>query len=251
LSGTRLFLLLFLLLLALPVRGGGLEGGFEQANKLYEEGKFSEAAAAYEGLIQAGHQSPTLYFNLGNAWYKAEQLGRAIAAYRRAEALEPRDPNVRFNLQFTRKKVTGSDTLPGETWRQWLETLTLNEWTGLAMGAFWATFLLLALREARPAWRKGLRLYAALAGAATLALGSCLGVTAQARGQHDSGVIVGPQAVVRYGPLEESQVYYQLRDGSEVAVLDVKKVDNQQAWAQVRDAARRIGWVRREQVIVM
>src|SRR5262245_10878323 len=73
---------------------------FEQANRLYEQGKFAEAAAAYEQLIHSGHRSAALFYNLGNAWFKAGQQGRAIAAYRQAEKWNPRDPNLNFNLQF-------------------------------------------------------------------------------------------------------------------------------------------------------
>jgi tetratricopeptide (TPR) repeat protein len=235
----------------LPAASPLLDTAFDQANKLYEQGKFTEAAAAYEDMIQRDHASATLYFNLGNARYKAAQLGRAIAAYRQAEALEPREPNVRFNLQFVRKKVTGSDTLPPETWDQWLDALALNEWTALAVAAWWLTCLLLALGEARPAWRKPLRFWTGAAGAATLLLGGCLAAAAQERARHDAGVVVAPQAVVRYGPLEESQVYYQLRDGSEVTVLDEKKLDNRQTWVQVRDPARRIGWLKRQEIVVL
>src|SRR5205807_2224324 len=145
-----------------------------QANKLYEQGKYGEAAAAYEKLARADPTSPALYFNLGNAWFKAGQSGRAIAAYRQAERLAPRDPNLRFNLNFVRKKVSGSDSAPPENWQHWLMTLTLNEWTALAMSAFWLWFLLLALRELRPGLRKNLSGYTATAGLATLVLVGCL-----------------------------------------------------------------------------
>ena len=51
-------------------------------------------------LIQAGSISTPIYFNLGNAWFKAGEAGRAILAFRQAEKLSPRDPDVRANLQF-------------------------------------------------------------------------------------------------------------------------------------------------------
>src|ERR1041385_7273277 len=76
-------LILFLVFLATsaPVaRAQTPVSGFEAANKLYYEANFTNAAAAYEKLIQSGQGSPALYFNLGNAWFKSGQLGRAIAA---------------------------------------------------------------------------------------------------------------------------------------------------------------------------
>jgi Flp pilus assembly protein TadD len=74
-----------------------------------------EAAAAYEQILTNGAVSPALYFNLGNAHFKAGQLGRAIAAYRQAERLTPRDPDVRANLQFARNRVQGPTLGHGRT----------------------------------------------------------------------------------------------------------------------------------------
>src|SRR6266705_928187 len=115
-----------------PLAPENLAAFFDQANKLYEQGRYADAATAYQKLLQADPASAALYFNLGNAWFKAGQSGRAIASYRQAEKLAPRDPNLRFNLNFVRKKVSGSDSAPPENWRHWLATLTLNEWTVLA-----------------------------------------------------------------------------------------------------------------------
>src|SRR6266446_10846926 len=112
-------------LTAAPLYAENLLPAFDQANRLYEQGKFAEAATAYENLVPSAPASAAVYFNLGNAWYKAGQSGRAIAAYRQAEKLAPRDPNLRFNLNFVRKKVSGSDSIPAEGWRYWLSTLTL------------------------------------------------------------------------------------------------------------------------------
>jgi tetratricopeptide (TPR) repeat protein len=227
---------------------------FEQANKLYEQGRFSEAAATYEQLIHSGHPFPVVFYNLGNAFFKAGQYGRAIAAYRHAEKLMPRDPNLRFNLQFVRKKVSAGDAVPGTVWQRSLSHLTLNEWTALAAGAYWLWFLLLALREFRPALKRPLRGYTSTAGAAALLLAGCLVAAIYEQSRVTEAVVVAPGAVVRYGPLEESQVRFQLRDGSEIVVLDEKDLlvgDKKQSWLQVQDSVRGIGWLKRDQVVLL
>jgi len=56
---------------------------FEAANRLYEQGRFAEAARGYEAILKGGSFSPAVYFNLGNARFKAGELGRAVVAYRR------------------------------------------------------------------------------------------------------------------------------------------------------------------------
>src|SRR5690349_23195667 len=163
----RLIILLILVSI-ISVRSADVAAAFDTANRMYEQGKFQEAAANYEGLVRAGAKSPAVFFNLGNAWYKAGQLGRAIAAYRQAQRLAPRDPNVRFNLQFVRKQVTGSEQDPGPLWQQSLANLTVNEWALAAIAAYWTLFLLLAACEIRPSFRPVLRIWTVTAAAAFL-----------------------------------------------------------------------------------
>ena len=232
------------------VRGADVASAFDAANKQYEQGKFQDAAAKYEELLRAGAASPAVYFNLGNAWFKAGQLGRSIAAYREAQRMAPRDPNVRFNLQFVRKQVTGSEQAPGPVWKQWLTNLTLNEWTISAVVSFWVLFVLLALGEVRASLRSALRIWTLTAAAASVAFASLLVAAVYNERTEDAAVVVVPNTVVRYGPLEEAKVYYQLRDGSELEVLDEKTAENQ-SWLMVQDAARRTGWLKRNEVVVL
>lgn len=235
-------LLLGCVLPALPARAAEISD-FDAANKLYEQGKFSEAAFAYQKMADAGQRAPAIYFNLGTAAYKAGQMGRAIAAYREAGRFAPRDADLRANLQFVRKKVNGDAQSPLAPWRIWIELLTLNEWTALTTAALWTFFLLLALREFRPALKKSLRGGVFAAGGAALLLAAGLGAAASANFSDRPAVVVAREAVVRFGPLEESQMARQLPDGSEVLVLDEKEI-----WLEIRDAAGRSGWVRRDQV---
>ena len=232
---------------------GSAAPDFDTANKLYEQGRYPDAAAAYEAL---GKSSPgeALFFNLGNAWFKAGQIGRAIAAWRQAERLNPRDPSIRFNLQFARKKVAGAEAPSGSAWQRGLATLTLNEWTMLAAVTLWLWFCLLALREIRPAFRPALRGYAATAGLATVALAACVAAAAQLQFGAISAVVVVPEAIARSGPLDEAKVLYQFRDGTELTVVDQKELaagDQKQTWLQVSGPSQRVGWVKRDQVTVL
>jgi len=149
-SCNGLFVLLVMLALAgQAFASGDSPGAFDTANKLYEQGKFPEAASAYEKIIGSGPVSPALYFNLGNALYKSDQIGRALAAYRQAERIAPRDPELRANLQFVRELVQ-NPTLQPTRWQHWLGSLTLNEWTVLTAVALWLWLALLTLPQWQP-----------------------------------------------------------------------------------------------------
>jgi tetratricopeptide (TPR) repeat protein len=227
---------------------------FDQANRFYEQGRYTNAIGAYKALIQSGHSNSAVYFNLGNAWYKSNQRGRAIAAYRLAERMTPRDPGVRFNLSFVRRQVYGRDPAPDLFWRNWLLRLTVNEWTLVAAGSAWVWFTLLALREWRPALRRALRGYTATAGGLVILMLAGLAVVAYMRLVAREAVVIVPQGIARYGPLAESQIHYQLPDGSEVTVLDQRQVataNEPENWVQIRDEAQRTGWIKSDQLMAV
>lgn len=251
LARQSVWVLSFLVLCIAPLPGAEVGVSFDAANKLYEQGRFAEAAAAYAKQIEAAPSSPTLRYNLGNAWFKAGQTGRAIAAFREAERLAPRDPNIRFNLQFARKKVTGSEAEAGSLVSRALAALTVNEWTMLAAMAFWIWMLLLAAREWRPLWRGAVSGYTATAGVVTVVLAGCV-AGAAAQLNRAEAVVCVPEVIVRSGPLEEAKVLHQWRDGVEVEILDRKELsigDARQSWVQVRDATGRAGWLKSDQVV--
>ena len=127
---------------------------FSAANRLYAEGKFAGAAAAYEKILQAGAQSPALLFNAANAEFKAGHLGKAIAAYRRAEQLSPRDAELRANLAFVRNQVQGA-TVRENRWQNWLGALTLNEGAVLTAVLFWLTRRCSSRGRSGPRWFRG------------------------------------------------------------------------------------------------
>lgn len=234
------------LLFAIGAHAQNLATMFDQANRLYEQGKFTEAAAAYDNLIQAGVVSPALYFNAGNAYFKAGQTGHAILDYRKAEQLAPRDVDIRANLDFARKQVANSvPALPGSRWTRWMNNISLNEWTVAASVSLAAFFIVLAIQQIRPTLRKSLKPPAIGLAFLTVCLGLCLYLD-YANSQTQSGVITTNEAVVRRGPFDESQSSFTVRDGAELLVVDHK--DN---WLEVADAAHHTGWIRTNQLAVL
>jgi len=218
---------------------------FSSANELYAKGKFSDAAGRYEKILQTGVQSPALLFNDANAEFKAGNLGKAIAAYRRAALLAPRDAEIRANLQFVRNQVQGP-TVRENRWREWLGQLTLNEWTLLAAGAFWLTFVLLAARQLRPVLGPKLKSATSLFGVVTVLSVAALALQAVNHFSEQTAVVVSPEATARSGPFDEAQSAFMARDGAELAVLD-----RHGDWLQVRDGAGKIGWLKTAQIDVL
>jgi tetratricopeptide (TPR) repeat protein len=81
------------------------EEAFFMANQAYKEGRFQDAIDGYEELLESGYSNGSLYFNLGNCYFRLEQLGKAILNYERANLLIPRDADLNFNLRFARDQT--------------------------------------------------------------------------------------------------------------------------------------------------
>src|SRR4029453_11490487 len=88
---------------------------FFRGNALYADGRYADAAAAYEQLFAGGVASANAYFNLGNAYLKEGEVGRAVLAYERAARLAPGDPVLRANLAFAREQAGAGQP---ERWRR-------------------------------------------------------------------------------------------------------------------------------------
>jgi tetratricopeptide (TPR) repeat protein len=194
--------------------------------------------------VQSRQVSAPLYYNLGNAWFKSGQIGRAIAAYRQADQITPRDPDLRANLQFARNQ-TQSPTLLPSRWQRGLGRLTLNEWSVLAAVALWLWLLLLAILQWRPALKPILRTYALCLAVLVVLLSACAATALRETRFTRMAIVIVPEATVRYGPLAESPEAFAVHDGSELRVLDQKD-----EWLQVSAGPRRIGWLRRDQTLM-
>lgn len=219
------------------------ESNFEQANRLYEQGKYSEAASIYESIIRAGRNSPGVFFNLGNAYFKSGEPGRAIYYYRRAAELAPRDEDVRANLRFARDKVSGSASVQPKAWQQAVDYFTLDE---IAVGAavfFWLWLGLLSILRWRPELRRTLRPWCS-GTALLLSVAVLLLVLRSFSASERTAIIVAKQGIVHLGPLAESQAAFNVPEGTELKVE--ARRDN---WVQVTDRSNRTGWIESAQLL--
>jgi tetratricopeptide (TPR) repeat protein len=241
----NLFASLCVLLFAGNIFAADVATDFSGANELYAKGKFAEAATAYEKILQAGPTSPALLFNCGNAEFKSGHLGKAIAAYRQAELISPRDAELRANLAFVRNQVQGA-ALHENRWQNWIGSLTLNEGTLLAAVFFWALFALLAVRQIRPALAPKLRSATQLAVVAAIFSGAVLALQAANHFNAAVAVVTSAETTARSGPFDEAQSAFTAHDGAELQVLD-----RHDDWVQVANGAGKIGWLSRKQVEVL
>ena len=218
---------------------------FAAANKLYAEGKFAQAAVAYDAILQTGAQSSALLFNAGNAEFKSGHLGKAIAAYRQATSLTPRDAELRANLAFVRNQVQGA-TVRESRWQNWVNALTLNEGAVLTAVLFWLMLGLLALRQIRPALVPKLQTATRILVVLTIFSVTVLGLQAANHFSRGTAVVTVAEATARSGPFDDAQSAFTARDGAELPVLD-----RRDGWVQVANGAGKTGWLSTQQSVVL
>jgi tetratricopeptide (TPR) repeat protein len=109
---------------------------FAKANQDYAQGKFKEAISGYETLVRSGHWTATLFYNLGNAYFRGGDFGRAILNYERALALERHHPEATANLQIARDEARALEMQP--SWpERYLQFASMNQYSIAAAVAFW------------------------------------------------------------------------------------------------------------------
>jgi hypothetical protein len=192
------------------------------ANQLYENGRYPEAAQTYEQLIAQGWQDAVVYYNLGNAYYRQEDMGRAILNYERAARLAPRDADIRANLQLAREQVVDQITADDSALNQLTvfarSWLTLNE---MAVAAVVIWFLLaacwLVYRRRRTAVWRGL---VVLTGVLLLGGIFSLGTRLYLDTTRPVAIVVVAETAVTSSPNAESPAQFNLHSGTAVHILE-------------------------------
>jgi len=240
---------LAVVLMGASVPLGAQEEIFERGNQLYQRGDFEGAADAYGSVVGAGFDSPDLRYNLGNAYFKVGDLGRAILEWERALELAPGDPDVLANLELARSLTTDVvEPLP----RFWLVSL-VSWWVDLlprgilvasvAIGWLLATCGAIVRILSRSGPRRRRAGWTALAGVAVVVvLGSNLAVRELGLARHDRAVILAESVPVRSAPADDDNLtLFEVHEGT------VVRIDQRTgAWAEIVLADGKVGWVRIE-----
>src|SRR6266496_2715486 len=109
---------------------------FAKANQEYAQGNFKEAIAGYEALVRAGQWNANLFYDLGNAYFRTRDFGRAILNYERALALDNHHPETTANLQIARDEARALELQPTKLER-YLQFASINQYAIAAAVAFW------------------------------------------------------------------------------------------------------------------
>jgi len=220
------------------------------ADSAYVRGEYQQAIKAYETLLQKGG-SADLYYNLGNAYYRTENMTQAVLNYERALLLSPSDRDIRFNLQMARSKTIDKIVPEQEmffvTWYRSLVNLaSVDGWARTALISLaLAIVLALVYLFSDRIWLRKVGFFGAIF-LLVLFVGSNLFAHQQKQQLvHRRGAIITAPAVnVKSTPAKNGTDLFILHEGTKVTITD----DSMKEWREIRLADGKEGWIERSQL---
>lgn len=243
--------LAFLLLLSFPVTGHAadayVDSLFNAGNEAYSGGMWEDAVSAYTAVENLGLESPALYCNLGNAWYKSGDIARAMLYYERALKLDPSYSDARYNRtvvsDFVQDRIEPVPEFILKTWvRDLCYALDSDTWAvaGLVFLAVTAAALLLLLLSSSLALRRtgffsGIVFFLLAVMSVTFAFWQKSDYM-----RKDGAIIMTPVVSVKSSPSSEASTdLFILHEGTKVIIID--EVGE---WRNIELADGRQGWMR-------
>ncbi len=241
----RAYVTVFCIMGLIAASGQTASERLERANDAYAEKDFDRAIEAYETLLKEGFRSEALYYNLGNAYFRTGDRGRAALNYERALLVDPGDREARGNLEIIRSRLPDAfrpvpEFFLKRWWRQAFQLAGPSFWAAAGIVLWWlgAAGLVVWLLAARRIDRKR----GFFAGLILIGLSALPFALAAGRYQYETdnnyAVVIDAEAPLHRGADEESEQLDVLPAGVKVALIDVIG-----DWHKVRVVNGEEGWL--------
>ncbi len=229
----------------------------DEASEAYRKDDYKKSIELYERVITEhlakGEESPELYYNLGNAYFRDNQIGKAILNYNRALLLSPGDSDIRHNLRFANTriedKIVPSNRFFLADWFNSIQNLfNSNTWGIIAIVLFFlflgcmSIFLFVRILWMRKsAFYTGIVIFVLVIAANVFAFNQ-----KNVRIHRNSAVIMAPAVSIRTSPDPNSKELFQLHEGTTVKI---RKTDGD--WHEIEIANGSVGWIPKEYIEII
>lgn len=217
----------------------------ENADAEYMKGNYQQAISDYESLLKKG-VSAELYFNLGNAYFRTDNITKAILNYERAHMLSPGDEDIQFNLQYARSltidKITPNDEMFFVEWYRALVNFTsVDRWAYVAVfSIILALVLVLMYLFAEAITLRKIGFFGAVSFFVLFLLANLFAFQQKKMLENRQGAIVTSSSVnVKKAPADKSDTAFVIHEGTRVDIVD-KSI---KGWYEVKIADGRDGWI--------
>ena len=253
-SQARILLLMIISLISLFSPLTSLAAATKaEADSAYVRGEYQQAINDYEALLKQG-ASADLYYNLGNAYYRTENIPQAILNYERALLLSPGDRDIRFNLQIARSKTFDKIVPESEmffvTWyRSLVSMMSVDGWARTALIALGLTIiLLLVYLFSDKLWLRKVGFFGGVALLLVFLAGNLFAWQQKQDLLNRKGAIIfAPAVTVKSTPAVNGTDLFILHEGTKVTITDGSMKD----WKEIRIADGKEGWIETKQIKVI
>ncbi len=237
-------IIILMFLCALSGYAGAQENDlFASANKEYKEGRYQEAVRLYEQLIETGHSYASVHYNLGNAYAKTSDFGKAILNFERARRLNPRDSEILSNLNYVNSLlehqvedkrpaiIVGLNEILSNT------SKTESSLLVLIFYGMWVVTYAFYLLLKRPPWMKRtvvILFFIFMVFTVVLILKISIA-------REEDAFVVAKTAEVKYGPSDQDKTAFKLTAGMPVFINDERD-----SWARIELRDGTGGWISRK-----
>lgn len=216
-----------------------------EADSAYVQEHYDEAISMYNKLLESG-VSASVYYNLGNAYYRTGDMANAILSYERAYLLKPGDADVRFNLQLARSKTIDKIIPESEmffvTWyRSMVDWFGADQWAKAAVICF-ALFVvaLLLYFFMDKLWVRKSGFGVAVCSLFLAVLFHIFAYQQEQKLLHRvQAIVMSPSLSVKSTPSDSGTDIFVLHEGTKVQITD----DTMKEWKEIKLADGKVGWV--------
>lgn len=219
---------------------------FFDANKYYSDAMYEEAARVYEMLLSEGIKTGSLYYNLGNTYFRLGRMGKAMVNYERAKRLMPDDEDIISNYFFVKSALGVKDIEQKYRWYEKIYLAIINifsikTWFFMASVSFVVLCIVLGIGILKYPYRKITAAVSAVIGVIVL-----LSLILFYRSYSEqigtaTGIIISPKAEVRYSPSYSGVVAFKLQEGMKAQII---RKEND--WSYIRLNRESSGWIQSE-----
>lgn len=247
------FILLFVIVFSFAVatKAQKPEELLTKANTLYNENSFDSALVIYKSIVDNGYSSATLYYNIGNTYYKLKNYPLAIFYYEKSLKLEPNNEDTKHNIEiaqlFLTDKIEAVPELFIKTWWNKLSnSFTLNTWAVITLVLIGISLICIFfyITSKTRGLKKSMFFLGILMIVLTIVSFSISSKKHKYLSSHNEGIIITPTITIKSSPSTTSVDLFVLHEGSKVKILD-----NTEGWEKIKIANGSIGWLPTSAVI--
>lgn len=226
----------------------------QQADEAYKNEDYEKAAQLYESVMAEQGVSSELYYNLGNCYYKLDNISGAVLNYERAYMLDPGDADIRANLALARGKTVDKVAPPSElffvTWARNVMNLTsIDSWAVIGICAFLLMIcgILVYVFMSGIRWRK-VGFYSALVMLFVVVVSNVSAYNQQkSLEERNAAVVIAPSVAAKSSPSESSTDLFLMHEGTKVEISDM----SMRGWYEVVLEEGKVGWIPAESVEII